>query len=43
MNIRTAKQDYVQSAWATTVPDLLVFYSILFYCSVSILKTLTKT
>jgi hypothetical protein len=32
---------YVQSAWVTTVPDLLIFYSILFY-SMTILKTQTK-
>jgi len=42
MKIRAAKKiKHAQNVWATTMPDLLVFFSILFY-SMSILKTLTK-
>ena len=35
------KIKYVPIQWVTTLPDLLVYYSILFY-SMSILKTLIK-
>ena len=39
MHITAAKKtNYVQSAWVTTVPDLTVFYSILFY-SMRLIKT----
>ena len=39
MHITAAKKtNYVQSAWVTNVPDLTVFYSILFY-SMSLIKT----
>jgi hypothetical protein len=32
MNLRAAKETkYGQSAWVTSVPTLLVFYSVLFY------------
>jgi hypothetical protein len=36
------KTKYVQSEWVTTVPDLLVFYYIPFFYSMSILNTLKR-